>query len=205
MAFTYFFRDMATLEALQRHAVPHLRGRMHIHIWDAGCAIGAEPYSLAMVLREAFGPFHFRNVRIHATDIDTTGEFAHTIASATYPADAIRRIPPRFFARYFAPAPHKPAHFTIKDEVRRAVAFHRHDLLSLRPIRTGLDLVVCKNVLLHFHEGQRAAVVRMFAEALAHGGFLAFEQTQGLPAGTEGLFQRVTPEAQLFRKVADPR
>ena len=52
MAFTYFFRDLQTLEVIRDYALPYLRSKQHINIWDAGCAMGQEPYSLSMVLRE---------------------------------------------------------------------------------------------------------------------------------------------------------
>jgi len=65
MAFTYFSRDMQTLEAVVEYALPVLKGHRYIHIWDAGCAHGPEPYSLAMLIRENMGRFLFRNVRIH--------------------------------------------------------------------------------------------------------------------------------------------
>ena len=68
MAFTYFFRDMHTLEMIRDHVIPMLRIKRHIKIWDAGCAMGHEPYSLAIMMRENMGNMIFRNVRIYATD-----------------------------------------------------------------------------------------------------------------------------------------
>ena len=55
MAFTYFFRDLQTLETISTLASPSFRRAQHIHIWDAGCAMGPEPYSLAIILRESMG------------------------------------------------------------------------------------------------------------------------------------------------------
>ena len=52
MAFTYFFRDLQTLELITKHVLPVLQGARYINIWDAGCAHGPEPYSLAILLRE---------------------------------------------------------------------------------------------------------------------------------------------------------
>lgn len=44
-------------------------------------------------------------------------------------------------------------------------------------------------------------MLRMFHRALAPGGFFATEQTQELPQELAPLFQRVTSDVQLFRKV----
>ncbi|MCD6134277.1 MAG: chemotaxis protein CheR, partial [Candidatus Omnitrophica bacterium] len=64
MAFTYFFRDMQTLEMIRDYVLPALRSSRYINIWDAGCAMGPEPYSLSIVLRENMGKMIFRNVKI---------------------------------------------------------------------------------------------------------------------------------------------
>jgi chemotaxis protein methyltransferase CheR len=52
MAYTFFFRDAQTLELAIDDALPSLRGRAFIHVWDAGRAHGPEPYKLAILLRE---------------------------------------------------------------------------------------------------------------------------------------------------------
>ncbi len=46
--------------------------------------MGPEPYSLAMVLRENMGMI-FRNVKIHATDIDNSNLFGDIIKKGVYP------------------------------------------------------------------------------------------------------------------------
>jgi len=57
------------------------------------------------------------------------------------------------------------------------------------------------NVLLHFQGAERVAVLRMFHSSLVPGGFFATEQTQKMPEGVTHLFERVTPDAQLFRRL----
>ncbi len=198
MAFTYFFRDMQTLEMIRDYVIPELRSRRYIHIWDAGCAMGPEPYSLAIVLRENMGMI-FRNVKIHATDIDNSNLFGDIIKKGVYPKDMVQRIPKPIFEKYFSPAD-EPDHFVIADEIRRSVEFTRHNLLDLKPIRTGLNLVLCKNVLLHFKEKERIEVMKMFHDSL-DGGYFATEQTQKLPEKLKDHFEPVVANAQLYRKI----
>ncbi|MDN5309525.1 MAG: chemotaxis protein methyltransferase CheR [Methanolobus sp.] len=107
MVFTYFFRDMQTLEMIRDYVIPNLRTRRYIHIWDAGCAMGQEPYSLAITLRENMGMI-FRNVRIHATDIDNSNLFSNIIERGTYPLEQVQRIPGPIFEKYFSPADDEP-------------------------------------------------------------------------------------------------
>lgn len=200
MAFTFFFRDMQTLEMIRDYVVPVIRTRRYIHIWDAGCAMGPEPYTLAIVLRENMGDMIFRNIKIHATDIDGSNLFEKIIKEGVYPRVEVERIPKDIFERNFTPAD-KPDHFIIDEEIRKRVEFQKHDLLSLKPLRDGFMLIVCKNVLLHFSEQQRIEVIKMFHSALAEGGFFASEQTQKMPKECEKLFEPVVPNAQLFRKI----
>jgi chemotaxis protein methyltransferase CheR len=86
-------------------------------------------------------------------------------------------------------------------ELRAKVAFSQHDLLSLSPVREGLSLIVCKNVLLHFEESQRIEVLRVFHQALQPGGILVMEHTQKLPETLARFFQQVAPHAQVYRRV----
>ena len=191
---------MQTLEMIRDHVVPTLRTRRFAHIWDAGCAMGPEPYTLAIVLRENMGPMIFRNVSIHATDIDESNLFEDIIKEGVYPWEQVERIPKDIFIRYFASAD-KPDHFRLVEEIRKRVSYQKHNLLSLEPVRKDFMLIVCKNVLLHFKEDERIKVIEMFHDALLEGGFFATEQTQKMPKELDSMFEPVVSNAQLFRKV----
>lgn len=199
MAFTYFFRDLQTLEAIRDHVLPELKTKQFIDIWDAGCAMGQEPYSLSMILNESMGYMYFRNVKILATDIDESNRFEEIIERAVYPEELIQRIPKGIFDRHFNPAG-QPGQYQLNEVIRKSVTFRKHDLLSLIPPDNGFGLIVCKNVLLHFNDVQRSSVIKMFHEALADGGYLALEQTQKLPLEAKSLFEPIVSNAQVFRK-----
>ena len=200
MAFTYFFRDMHTLEHLTKAVIQHISGRSKVRFWDAGCAMGQEPFSLAIMFAEILGHFAFKNIHIDATDIDGSNFFEKFFTDGIYPEVEIKRIPKEIIKKYFR-SNGKPGHFQISDSIRSHVSYRKHDLFSLKPVGDDYSLILCKNVLLHFSPSQRAAVVRMFHSSLGPGGFLATEQTQKLPEGTSHLFKQVTGDAQLFQKV----
>jgi chemotaxis protein methyltransferase CheR len=200
MAFTYFFRDMQTLDMIRKHVVPVLRTRRFIHIWDAGCAMGPEPYSIAIILRENMGHMMFRNVRIHATDIDGSNLFGNIIKNGSYPEEQVKRIPGDILNRYFIPD--DSGNYIISEEIRRSLIFKKHNLLSLEPVRDDFGLIVCKNVLLHFKQEERINVIKMFHSSLTTDGFFVTEQTQKLPEPVSPLFQQVQSNVQLFKKCA---
>lgn len=199
MAFTYFFRDLQTLEKAVKQTVPILAGRARAHVWDAGCAMGPEPYSLAILFAEAMGKFAFKNLKIFASDIDGSNLFGKTIADGVYPYEELQRIPRPLFEKYFHETATKGM-YQIDDMIRTRVRYQRHDLLSLSPIGDGFGLIACKNVLLHFQQTEREQVVRMFHDSLAPDGLLVLEQTQKLPHGTSHMFEQVSADVQLFRK-----
>lgn len=199
MAFTFFFRDMHVLDLVVRYTAPLLMGRSFARVWDAGCAMGPEPYSLTILLAEKLGPFAFKNLRVHATDLDDCGTFGQIIERGIYADGELERIPEEFRTKYFEPA-ETPGHSRVIESIRRRLCFQQHDLLSLRRVGEGFSLVMCKNVLLHLSAAQRIEVIRMFHSALAPEGLLAMEQTQKLPDELAPLFTRVVDDAQLYRK-----
>ncbi|HEY3381290.1 MAG TPA: CheR family methyltransferase [Vicinamibacterales bacterium] len=199
MAFTFFFRDQHVLDLIVKHVGPTLCGRSRARIWDAGCAMGPEPYSLAILMAESLGYFAFNNLRIDASDLDDCGLFGPIIESGTYDWQEIERLPKPLLEKYFSEV--APKRYQIVQRVRNCVRFQRHDLLSLKPIGEGYHLILCKNVLLHLQPAERVEVIRMFHASLAPGGFMATEQTQKMPGELEPLFEQVVSDGQVFRKV----
>ena len=200
LAFTFFFRDQQVLERVIEHVLPNLAGRIRPRIWDAGVATGQEPYTLAIMLAERMGHFAFSNLRIDATDVESTGQFAGAVEAGVYAKDELSRLPKGILEKYFEPSG-EPGRFRTIDNIRRRVAYQRHDLLSFQEPGHGYSLVLCKNVLLHFQPIERIEVLTMFHRALAPGGFLATEQTQEMPPELDSRFRRVIPDGPLFRKV----
>jgi len=200
MAFTFFFRDQQILDLIVRHVALFVMGRSKVKVWDAGCAMGPEPYSLAIMFAESMGRFAFKNLYIYATDIDETDTFGGIIKNGIYHEEELRRLPEGIFEKYFRPNG-KPGYFQIADAIRERVIFQKHNLLSLQPIGNDFSLILCKNVLLHFQPGERVEVIKAFHKVLSPGGYFATEQTQKMPKELEHLFVQAASDGQIFRKV----
>lgn len=200
MAFTFFMRDLPTLEHAANYMIPHAAGRSRIKVWEAGSALGQETYTIAMVLAERMNSFAFRNLTIDATDYDQANNFGDHVTNAVYPKDELQRTSAELVAKYFEPA-EKAGHLQVKSHLRDRVKFRYHDLLTLQPAGQEYSLIVCKNVLLHFQPDQRIEVLKMFHKALTPGGFFACENTQKMPPELSGKFEQVVPDAQVFRKI----
>jgi len=70
MAFTFFFRDLPVLEHAVNAVLKLALGRLRIKVWDAGCALGQEPYTLAILFAEKMGDMGFNTLYLDATDYD---------------------------------------------------------------------------------------------------------------------------------------
>ena len=201
MAFTFFFRDYTVIEAAVKLLLAETMGRSRVRVWDAGCAMGPEPYTLLICLAENMGRFAFENLRIDATDHDEGGDFGGIIERGLYPAEQVSRLPTEILEKYFRPADESKAVYKVDSKLCDKLNFKRHDLLSLEPPGQGYSMILCKNVLLHFSEEQRIKVISMFHSALAPGGILVMEHTQKLPYVLKGEFEQATSEAQIYTKL----
>ena len=198
MAFTFFFRDLPVLEYAVEQTIKLAMGRMRIKVWDAGCALGQEPYTLTILFAERLGSA-FNNLYLDASDYDSDNNFGDIVKKATYKYEELQRIPEDIFKKYFDPLGNDL--YQVCSKIRSRVFFQYHNLLSLKPIGTDYALVVCKNVLLHFQYSERIEVITMYHQALSPGGYLALENTQKMPIEIAHLFEQVVPDAQLYRKL----
>ena len=203
MAFTFFFRDLPVLEYAVANTLKLSLGRLKIKVWDAGCALGQEPYTLAILFAEQMSQAGFNTLHLDATDYDSANNFGDIVTAGAYKTEELQRIPADIFAQYFEEAPDRPGYHRVIDRIRSRVFFKYHDLLSLQPIGNDYSLIICKNVLLHFSYEQRIEVLRMYHRSLTPGGYLATENTQKMPVEIAHLFEPVTPDAQLFRKLGE--
>jgi chemotaxis protein methyltransferase CheR len=201
MAYTSFFRDADALGAIAELALPELERSREILVWDAGCATGEEPYTLAIIFASRMGPFAFRNLRILATDREESSfpQFARRVSEARYHRRDLVWVPEPLRRTYFKPT-EDPELFEVVDELKEKVSFLRHDLLGLEPPGEGFSLIVCKNVLMHFAEEEKELVLGMFHRSLAPEGFLALDGAQAMPAAMAGMFRRPRLGSPLYRK-----
>ena len=165
-----FFRNPQRFRELQTDVLPELPSGA-LKIWSAGCANGAEPYSLAMLMRHARpGPGHV----ILATDIDAPS--LDRAQKGVYGASDIKSVPQEILDKGFAVVGDQ---YTVRPTMRRMVTFQRHDLLH-DTYPQGMDVIVCRNVVIYFSDEARNRIFRGFRKALRPGGFLFVGSTETL-------------------------
>ena len=93
---SHFFRNPLTFKKLEKDVIPEIitqcknNNRSELRLWSVGCASGEEPYSLAIILKEAFkAQVEGLDLSIQATDVDT--DTLQLAKAGIYTEDRLRR------------------------------------------------------------------------------------------------------------------
>jgi chemotaxis protein methyltransferase CheR len=191
-----FFRNPEVWEVVSSRVLPELyaTGRP-FRAWSAGCAAGEEAYSLSILAREheaAAGLGHGR-VQVLGTDIDR-GILA-AAARAEYTDFAMTDIDPVLRERWFT----RDRVYRLRPRAQQGVRFEHHDLMR-DEFPAGLQLIMCRNVIIYFERSIQEALFRRFHEALAPGGFLVLGKVEALFGAAAALYQPVANRQRVFRK-----
>ena len=188
---TFFFRNTDNFLALAEIVLPErIRANAQtkqLRILSAGCSSGDEPYSLAIMVRDALPDLDAWDVKIIGIDINpaillkaTQGRYSEWSLRATS-AD-IRR---RFFRA-------DGADFVLASEIQKMVSFQERNLVDEDPLfwaPHAYDVVFCRNVLMYFSRDTARGVVRRIRQALRPRGFLFLGHAETL--------RGITPEFHL--------
>lgn len=168
---THFFRNRPQFEALERQVLPDLIKRRaeerRLRIWSAGCSSGEEPYSLAILLDRILPAINTWNILILGTDIDRRA--LKKAREGIYRPWSFREVPPEIQSRYFTQVGED---LELIPRIREMVTFEYLNLVddsypSLVSNTNGMDLVVCRNVLIYFRESTARLVIARLHRAMA--------------------------------------
>lgn len=174
---TYFFRHQEMFDALRDRVLPDViqrnRDSRHLRIWSAGCATGAEPYSVSILLRREFA------ARIDGWDVSVVGTdinrgFLAQAREGRYAEWAFRATSPAMKSECFEPADRS---WIIKPKYREGVSFQYHNLVqhpvpSLLHHLFAFDVILCRNVTIYFHLDMIRRLLTRFHHCLVDGGWL---------------------------------
>jgi chemotaxis protein methyltransferase CheR len=195
------FRDPAFFRALREQVFPLLRTWPYIRIWQAGCAMGEEVYSLAIMLAE---DRLIDRCRIYATDINETAlEKAH---GGIFPLELMQRCTQNYlqaggtrsFSEYYTAA-YDNAIFS--PALREQVVFARHNLVTDAPFNQ-FNLILCRNVLIYFNRALQDRVHRLLYDSLANFGVLGVGAKETLSfTPLEDRYEELVAPHRLYRRV----
>jgi chemotaxis protein methyltransferase CheR len=170
-----FFRDGTRFADLEQRVLPELlKTSASLRVWSAGCSIGAEAYSLAMVLQE-LAPRGAHTIL--ATDVDQT-ILDRAKAGTGYLASDVRNVGANRTQRWFVPEP--DGRLSVCPAPRTMIRFAKHDLLMDRYPSGPFDLIACRNVVIYFTEEAKERIFQGFVRALRPGGVLFVGGTEAI-------------------------
>ena len=168
-----FFRTPEKFSKLETDVIPDLLTRSpRLNIWSAGCSIGAEPYSLSIIMKEMTPNVKHR---ILASDLDI--EILAKAKRGVYMENEIKAMTPERRKKYFDVV--DGGKYAVKQEIKSAIEFKRHNLLK-DPFEKDFDLILCRNVVIYFTEEAKDQLYANFFRALKPGGILFVGATEAI-------------------------
>ena len=196
------FRDPDFFLAFRQTAIPVLRTYPFIRIWQAGCSLGEEAYSLAILLEEE--GIYDRSL-IYATDLhDSTLRQAR---EAIFPADLMQKYTQNYilsggqrsFSEYYT-ARYEFA--LMRPSLQRNIVFSQHNLVSDGAFNE-FNVILCRNVMIYFNRELQERTHTLLHGSLAMFGIFglgANESLRFLPQ--ESLYEQLDSRQKLYRRIA---
>ena len=185
---TSFFRNQPQFDLLKEVVLPQIIankakvGTRLLRVWSAGCSTGQEPYSAVITILESVPDRESWSLRVFASDLSFTA--LERAQCGLYRPDQLKGVDPLAVARYFR---QENGHYAMSDTVKRHVVFDYHNLKHDNGLR-GLDIILCRNVMIYFDTEQQRRLVTRFSNCLVPGGFLFLGHAESL----QGLSTRFT-------------
>jgi chemotaxis protein methyltransferase CheR len=207
---TYFFRHAEQFAAIREIVLPEILARKQssrqLRIWSAGCATGAEPYSLAIMIADEFADrIAGWQVVIYATDLNrsylaraTEGKFRESALRST--SDEMRR----------ACFSNEGSNWTIHPRYKKWISFHQMNLVESEfstsfDVRTDFDLILCRNVMIYFAPEECRKLVGKLYKSLGDEGWLLVGASEHNPDNYRSFRTVNTAGARLYQKTSPPR
>ncbi len=202
---TRFLRQRSWFERIERTALAalvrqkRLQGTRNLHVWSAGCSTGEEPYTLAVILRQALPDFDEWRVDVLGTD--TRAEAIEAAERGVFETRQLRELEPWQIARNFVPVAGKQ--LAVIPELRRSVRFRVANLMDQaagEPALERFDLVLCRNVLMYMEPAAQRRIARHLVSTVTEGGWIAVSPAEALADWFKPLKPVNSGEAILFTR-----
>lgn len=192
------FRGTADYNCLAARVIPALFRpgiAQPIRLWIPACGFGADAYSLAILLLEfSAASAESREFRLLATE--SSDELLAAARQGVFSAGELAAVSPSRLARFFQKL--SDNHFEVNRQLRAAVSFGRHDLLTDTCL-SHMDLIACRGLLSSLVPSTRDRLLDLLHYALNPGGVLFLGPTGDLGVGHD-LFEKISPVAKLYRR-----
>ncbi len=168
---TSFFRHQASIDFVSEliaDRIGHNSIDGSFDVWSVGCSTGEEPYSLAMVLNDAF-QWANREAHFGITGTDISRAALSLAKAGIYSERKLELMKETFRQRYFSPVSEE--RFQVGEELRDRICFAQGNILNINEMPLiKVDLIFCQNLLVYFRRWRRENIMNAFVERLKPGG-----------------------------------
>lgn len=198
---SFFFRDQKPFDLFRDTVIPHLAEHRAdgkaFRVWSAAASSGQEPYSIAMLLREAAATFNGWKYDIVGTDLSS--EVIKKAQDGIYSQFEVQRgMPIQLLVKYFDKSNDQ---WQIKPDVRAMVQYKVYNLLHEFSALGKFDVVFCRNVLIYFDQETKKMVLENIAAQMPSDGFLFLGGAETV-LGITDMFKPI-PGLRGIYKIAD--
>ncbi|GAA0115833.1 CheR family methyltransferase [Clostridium senegalense] len=187
---TEFFRNPEIFDEFKDVIKSNLNYKSPLKIWSAACSLGAEPYSLAMILDEISPGV---NHKIIATDIDNN--ILNKAKKGEYSSLEIKNVPSQLLKKYFKS---QDKSYVIDNKLKKMITFKKHDLI-LENYESNFDIIICRNVVIYFNQDIKDRIYDKFSRSLKKGGILFVGATESIYNYKAFNFEKVS--TFIYRKL----
>lgn len=157
-----FFRDKNVFQEIESQVLPAIGKNNRPRIWSAGASIGAEIYSIAILLAE----LGIRPGMLLATDLDEI--ILQQAQKGVYLKNQMAGVKPAYIDKYFEQ--HEDDSWSIISRIKNQVKFKKHNLLE-DPFESRFDLILCRNVFIYFTTETQNTLINKFVQSLKPNGY----------------------------------
>ena len=181
---TFFFREKEHFDFFIKSVLPDIKkqhqdtGNKDIRLWCAAAATGEEPYTIMMLIMQAFGmEYKSWDIGLLATDIS---EKALTTAiRGVYPTERIALVPPELKNKYLKQC--GTDSWEVSPNLKKEIVYRRFNLMNKKlPFKKKMDTIFCRNVMIYFDKQTRDALVERLYDITAPGGYLFIGHSETL-------------------------
>ena len=184
---TSFFREKHHFQVLEEHVIPTLvkRSNRRIRIWSAGCSTGEEPYSIAITLLRSIPDIASWDVKILATDLDTT--VLSTAKAGVYPTERLKDLPEDIPKKWFQPhaAGAVGNQVEVVPRVKSLISFKKLNLMHDWPMKGPFDVIFCRNVVIYFDKDTQTTLFEKFSKLQYKDAFMIMGHSENLSKITD--------------------
>ena len=194
---TFFFRDKIPFDYL-REILPALMqaraNRRSLRIWSAASSTGQEPYSIAMLLKEAGQALAGWRIEIVATDL-SQGVLEKSKAGLFSQFEVQRGLPIQLLVKHFTQVGEL---WQLNADIRSMVQHRQLNLLQDFSHLGMFDVIFCRNVLIYFDQDTKAAIFERLVKPLEPDGMLMLGAAESV-VGITDAFKPCPEKRGLYR------